>query len=183
MIGIAPPIALKVDPNDHTKRVEKSYPLGIHTARWAKGKTRALDVWTVGGAPVETVIDVNGDRTFLPLEKRQRQLRPNRASCRLYCQYRTHDGAVLTIRYHRDKTDNQRKFNRAENLRPVPPGTDEYKRLYGRRNDTESANRQREDALWQKRATCYGRVRTFISSLAWAIGENAICRFVVLRTT
>ena len=42
----------------------------------------------------------------------------------------------------------RRRFNRTENVRPIPPSDPDFPRLYGRRNDSESLNRSLEDTLF-----------------------------------
>jgi hypothetical protein len=55
------------------------------------------------------------------------------------------------FRTHRNE-DKQRKFNRAENVRQIPPGDPDFETLYKRRNDAESINRHLDDALSFRRA-------------------------------
>jgi hypothetical protein len=182
MIGIAPAIADEVDKHDPTIRTEKQLHLGDALASYGDGATRSIELWAVGGWLCESFIDADGERQFIPLTQVQRRrIRNKTGGWRLYGDHRTHDGATVRIRYHESAEDRQAKRGRMENLRPVAPGSDEYKRLYGRRNDTESANRQREDSLWQGRSNCYTRRRTLLSSLGWAFGQNAVCRYATER--
>jgi hypothetical protein len=44
-------------------------------------------------------------------------------------------------RAHGDTEDEARRFNRTENVRPIPPADPDFARLFGRRNDAESINR------------------------------------------
>ncbi len=47
----------------------------------------------------------------------------------------------------RTHEDRQRKFNRAENVRQIPPGDPDFETLYKRRNDAESINWHLDDTL------------------------------------
>ena len=55
---------------------------------------------------------------------------------------------TVTVRLHTNDEDRQRKFNRAENVREIPPGDPDFETLYKRRNDAESINRYLDDMLW-----------------------------------
>jgi hypothetical protein len=46
----------------------------------------------------------------------------------------------------------QRKFNRVENVRQIPPGDPDHETLYKRRNDAESINPHLDDTIWLRRA-------------------------------
>lgn len=84
---------------------------------------------------------------------------------------------------HRTDDDLVGKFNRTEHLRAFPPGSSQYQDLYGRRADTESLNRQLEDACWQKRANCYGALRVHADTLGFALGQNAIAHYLARQRT
>ena len=74
---------------------------------------------------------------------------------RWYNDYRLpqrHGGGTLTVRLHGNDDDRARKLNRTENLRPIPPGDPDFARLYPRRNDAESINRDLDDTLYLRRA-------------------------------
>jgi hypothetical protein len=58
-----------------------------------------------------------------------------------------YDAQTITIRLHGNADDQARKFNRPENVRPIPPSDPDFARLYRRRNDSESINRNLEDTL------------------------------------
>ena len=53
-------------------------------------------------------------------------------------------------------SDSARRFNRAENLRPISPVDPDYQRLYSRRADAESINRFLDDTCWLGRAHSVG---------------------------
>ena len=67
-----------------------------------------------------------------------------------------------------------RKFNRAENVRPIPPSDPDFERLYRRRNDAESINRHLDDTLWLRRAHSIGHRRQHLNLLTYALGVNAL---------
>ena len=70
--------------------------------------------------------------------------------------------------------DAKRKFNRTENLRPIPPDDPDFDRLYARRNDAESINRHLDDTLWLGRAHSIGRHRQGLNLLTYALCVNGL---------
>ena len=83
-------------------------------------------------------------------------------------------GGQITVRLHQDEDDRRRKFNRTENVRPIPPSDPDFPRLYGRRNDSESLNRSLEDTLFLGRAHSLGWRRQKVEMLGWALMVNAL---------
>jgi hypothetical protein len=83
-------------------------------------------------------------------------------------------GGQITVRLHQDEGDRKRKFNRTENVRPIPPSDPDFPRLYGRRNDSESLNRSLEDTLFLGRAHSLGWRRQQVEMLGWALMVNAL---------
>ena len=78
---------------------------------------------------------------------------------RWYNDYRLpaeYGGGTLTVRLHGTGEDTRRRFNRAENVRPIPSTDPDFVRLYRRRNDAESINRALDDPLWLRRAHSVG---------------------------
>ncbi|MGZ4114551.1 MAG: hypothetical protein ACXVQT_05675, partial [Actinomycetota bacterium] len=80
----------------------------------------------------------------------------------------------ITVRLHQDKDDLKRRFNRTENVRPIPPSDPDFPRLYARRNDSESLNRSLEDTLFLGRAHSLGWRRQQVEMLGWAVMVNAL---------
>ena len=60
------------------------------------------------------------------------------------------------MRLHGTPEDAARKLNRTENVRVIPPTDPDFARLYPRRNDAESINRNLDDTLWLGRAHSNG---------------------------
>jgi len=83
-------------------------------------------------------------------------------------------GGTITIRLHGNEDDTKRRFNRTENIRPIPPGDPDFERLYPRRNDSESINRHFDDTLWLRRAHSVGHQRQTLNLLTYALGVNAL---------
>ena len=96
---------------------------------------------------------------------------------RWYNDYRlpTHlGGGTITVRLHATDDDIKRKFNRTENIRPIPATDPDFSRLYRRRNDAESINRALDDTLWLRRAHSVGHARQDLNLLTHALGVNSL---------
>jgi len=83
-------------------------------------------------------------------------------------------GTTITVRLHNTADDARRKLNRTENLRPIAPGDPDFARLYSRRNDAESIDRDLEDTLWLRRAHSVGHARQLLNLIGYAITVNAL---------
>jgi hypothetical protein len=87
-------------------------------------------------------------------------------------------GGIVTVRLHANNEDRTRRFNRTENVRPIPPSDPDFARLYARRNDAESINRNLEDTLFLGRAHSVGRLRQQVDLIGYALLVNG---WTVLR--
>ena len=83
-------------------------------------------------------------------------------------------GGVVTVRLHPTDDDTKRKFNRTENVRPIPSTDPDFAGLYGRRNDAESINRALDDTLWLRRAHSIGHRRQHLNLLTFTLGVNSL---------
>lgn len=78
------------------------------------------------------------------------------------------------MRLHRNDADRKRRFNRTENVRPIPPSDLDFPRLYGRWNDSGSLNRSSEDTPFLGRAHSLGWRRQQIEMLGRAVMVSAL---------
>ncbi len=119
-----------------------------------------------------------GDLTFTPLRRIRTHRNADKGGrYRWYNDYELpdrHGGGTLTVRLHGNDTDAARKLNRTENLRPIPPGDPDFARLYRRRNDAESINRDLDDTLYLRRAHSVGHARQHLNLLGYALVVNAV---------
>lgn len=83
-------------------------------------------------------------------------------------------GGTVTVRLHANDQDRTRRFNRTENVRPIPPSDPDFDRLYARRNDAESINRNLEDTLFLGRAHSVGRLRQQVDLIGYALLVNGL---------
>ena len=119
-----------------------------------------------------------GEPVFVPLERvRTHRNADKGGTFRWYNDYRLPErlgGGTVTVRLHTNDEDRQRKFNRAENVRQIPPGDPDFETLYKRRNDAESINRHLDDTLWLRRAHSVGARRQLLNLITYAMGVNAL---------
>jgi hypothetical protein len=78
------------------------------------------------------------------------------------------------VRLHNTEQDTARKLNRTENVRPIAPTDPDFARLYPRRNDAESINRNLDDTLWLRRAHSLGHHRQTLNLLGYALMVNGL---------
>jgi hypothetical protein len=110
----------------------------------------------------------------------------DKSGCRWYSDYRLPDDlgiGVVTVRLHADAKDAARKFNRTENVRPIPPDDPAFDELFRRRNDAEAINRALEDTLWLNRAHSVGHRRQLFNLLGYAVMVNSLAVARAKRST
>jgi hypothetical protein len=84
------------------------------------------------------------------------------------------DLLFVTVRLPGTDDDVARKLNRPENVRPISPTDPDFARLYPRRNDAESINRNLDDTLWLRRAHSIGHDRQHLNLLGYALMVNGL---------
>ena len=103
--------------------------------------------------------------------------RDKNSAYRWYNDYRLPErlgAGIVTVRLHANDQDRTRHFNRTENVRPIPPSDPDFARLYARRNDAESINRNLEDTLFLGRAHSVGRLRQQVDLIGYALLVNGL---------
>lgn len=73
--------------------------------------------------------------------------------------------------------DRQREFNRAEQTRAVPPGTDAYDEMIGWRQDSESLHNTAQRAFYGGRLPAYKAGGQTLLMLSLALRENALSHY------
>lgn len=157
--------------NDKTgERTEKEGPFDSYTLPGCTGGP--VKVHYHGGRLVKAEILEDGRTAFTPLKHKQVRRRPNKnGTWRVYVEYElpcncgNHSRAVLEPTITTDK-DREKNFNRGENIRAIPPGTDLYEDCYTNRSAIEGDNRRIDDHLQSGRARSYGRDRQLLDLLA-----------------
>lgn len=122
-------------------------------------------------------LDETGAPHYRPLEVVRIQPHENKDGIfRWYGFYKLpaeYGGKTIPVRLHQNEDDTSRKLNRTEILRPIPEGSDDFKRLHVLRADAESINRGIEDSLFINRASAKGWRRLLVDQLGYARLVNA----------
>jgi len=159
------------------RRVPKSTYLEDKTIETPTG-AQTVSLYARDGALGLGELTDTGEMHFVPLRRVRTHRNPGRnGTFRWYNDHRLPDsygGGTITVRLHGSTADADRKLNRTENLRPIPPDDPDFARLYPRRNDAESINRDLDDSLWLGRAHSLGHARQHVDLLGYALMVNGI---------
>lgn len=159
-------------------RVEKTIHVEDRKVVLPDGTTRTVRLFAQAGAIGIVEFSESGEGHFVPL--RRKRIHRNRAKSGLYAWYQDYvlphpyGGGVITVRLHANEVDAARRFNRAENVRPIPPSDPDFPSLYSRRNDSESLNRALDDSMFLGRAHSLGHARQQVEILGWALLVNSL---------
>lgn len=156
------------------KRVEKMTHIEDKTVN---GKTVRL--FASGCAIGVVEFDHNGNQEFVELKRRRTMRREDKnGKFRWYNEYLLADGNKVVVRLDTTEQDVERKLNRSENVRQIPQTDVDFKRLYGRRADAESINRQLDDSLWLGRAHSKGALRQSVNLIGYALMVNSLALYL-----
>jgi hypothetical protein len=160
------------------QRQEKTVHFEDKTITTPDGTTRTLRLYARGGTLGIGELTDTGELTFTELRrKRTHRNADKNGRYRWYNDYQLpdrHGGGTLTVRLHGNDHDTARKLNRTENLRPIPSTDPDFARLYPRRNDAESINRDLDDTLYLRRAHTLGHARQHLNLLGYALVINGV---------
>jgi hypothetical protein len=164
-------------PRRGDRRVEKSAHIEDKTIT-VDGRATTVSLYARGGALGIGELTESGDLAFTELSRfRTHRNQDKSGHYRWYSDYRLPDrcgGGTITVRLHANPADTARRLNRPENLRAIPPTDPDFARLYPRRNDSESINRNLEDTLWLGRAHSIGHARQHLNLLGYALMVNGL---------
>ncbi len=162
------------------RREEKSTLIEHKTVTLPDGTSKLVALFARGGTLGIAELNDRGEPQFEPLQRiRTHRNQDRNGKYRWYNDYRLPEhlsGATITVRLHGNDEDTKRKLNRTENLRPISQDDDDFARLYPRRNDAESINRNLDDTLWLRRAHSVGQARQHVNLLGFALMVNSLAR-------
>ena len=169
------------------ERVEKSTFVEQRTITLPDGTERTIDLFARAGAIGILTLTDTGEKLFTELPRIRTSRKADKVGTyRWYNHHRLPDhlgGGVIVVRLHGNDEDRVRKFNRTENVRPIPPSDPAFRALYARRNDAESINRAFDDTLWLRRAHTVGTDRQRLNLLTYALAVNALALHRHRRTS
>ena len=146
----------------------------------ADGTTKEINLSARAGGGGMGTVSADGELLCTPLERVRTHRNADKSGFRWYNDYRLPPhlgGGTVTVRLHGDAKDEARRFNRPENVRPIPPDDPGFGRFFRRRNDAESINRELEDTLWLGRAHSLGHRRQLLNLLGYALMVNSVALF------
>jgi hypothetical protein len=158
-------------------RIEKMVFVEAKTVTQRDGSTRKVDLYARAGTIGVGSLAADGELVFTPLSRVRTHRNADRGGYRWYNDYRLPESlgaGVVTIRLHGNAEDGARRFNRTENVRPIPPDDPGFPELFRRRNDAESINRALEDTLWLGRAHSLGHRRQLLNLIGYAVMVNSL---------
>ena len=162
------------------RREPKSAHVEDKTIQLPEGRSTTLRLYARDGAIGIGTLTDKGDLHFTALERvRTHRNQDANGRYRWYNDYRLphhYGGGIITVRLHGTDDDTRRKFNRTENVRPIPADDPDFARLYRRRNDAESINRGLDDSLWLGRAHSVGHERQHLNLIGFALMINSLAR-------
>ena len=160
------------------RRVAKSLYVEDKPVKGSDGREVSISLYAQDGAIGVGVLTDRGEMLFEPLRRfRTHRTRDKSGGYRWYNDYRLPKrlgGGIVTVRLHANDEDRTRHLNRTENVRPIPPSDPDFARLYARRNDAESINRNLEDTLFLGRAHSVGRIRQQVDLIGYALLVNGL---------
>jgi hypothetical protein len=176
-----PVTAEAVDPKTGD-RTEKEAYLRTETLTYPDGTTLEIDIWRSGGALCRHDYAFDGTPFLERLPRVLNRITQNIDGMhRSYVEYRLDDprGELppSIIREPTFQRDEDGAFNRAENIRQIPPGDPDYERLKGRRSDSEASNRVVDDHLYLRRARSLGARRQLWDLICHYFVQNSIARY------
>jgi hypothetical protein len=165
---------------DEGRRQPKSAHVEDKTIQLPDGRSTDVRLYARDGTIGIGTLTDTGDLHFTPLERvRTHRNQDRNRKYRWYNDYRLphhYGGGIITVRLHGTDDDARRKFNRTENVRPIPADDPDFAPLYRRRNDAESINRGLDDSLWLGRAHSVGHERQHLNLIGFALMINSLAR-------
>ena len=168
------------------QRVAKSTHIETRDITLPDGTTHTVDLFAQDGAVGVATLTADGDRHFTPLRRIRTHRNADKTRYRWYNDFELPEhlgGGTITVRLHGTDDDVRRKFNRTENVRPIPASDPDFARLYRRRNDAESINRALDDTLFLRRAHSVGHERQQLNLLTYALTVNGLAVHRHARST
>ena len=140
-------------------------------------------LWASEGVLHERTVLDTGEKSLEPLTRRRLYARRSGTGrTRWYQEFATLCGTLQLDRVDNTTADTARGFNRAENLRQHPPGTDTYTDCYGWREDAESVNSVLDETLYRSRMPAYLLDRQHLFMLGHVLARNSIARALLRRS-
>ncbi|MGZ4139960.1 MAG: hypothetical protein ACXVD8_08825 [Actinomycetota bacterium] len=139
---------------------------------------RAVSLYARAGAVSLGQLDERGELHLVELKRiKIHRAQDKRGRYRWYGEYllpENYRGKTVIVRLDATDADRARRFNRTENVRPIPPSDPDFPALIRRRVDIESINRGLDDSLFLGRAHSVGHARQTVNLLGFMLMVNGL---------
>ncbi len=176
----------KVPLTKHSKIAAQN--LGKHTFTTKDGTVREFIVTAIDGTACITLPDGDGIEHYVPLKLMQvkqtgRKHRPQTSTWwalpdRALVPVRL-QGARTRIRHNRLKSERDAKKSRSRALRIFPESDERFGDIFGRREDSESANSDLKNRLWNRRRRTMGHNSVEFNMISYQIHTHTLITALV----
>ena len=169
-------------PRTGTKKAKKgkiaAENLGKHAFKLKDHTTQELIVTAVNGTPCITCLDGDGVDYYVPLKLKQVRKTNRRSRPLINTLWIVADntlvptelqGAIARIRHNRTKQEREAGKSNSRALRIFPPSDERFEDIFGRREDSESANSDYKNRLWNRRCRTMGHHSVEFNNISYQI--------------
>jgi len=152
--------------------------LGNHTFKMKDGTTQELIVTAVNGTPCITCLDGDGVDYYVPLKLKQVKKTGRTGRPLISTWWAITDdtlvapelhGAQTRIRHSRTKHERDAGKSHSRALRIFPESDGRFEEIFGRREDSESANSDYKNRLWNRRCRTMGHQSVEFNNISYQI--------------
>lgn len=191
-VTMVAPVAAKRQARNGAARVEKRGRTGVISHLDARGVECIHTLDYVGGRVFEVEHDSHGAEVLQPVDDpkiafskprrdgKRRQYLTFKLNCRRDPLDRGEVVSIPDLRFALTSTEGE--LNVAENIRAIPPGSENYDRIYGWRQTTENDNNQSDASKYLRRARSARPDYSHIYEILLAATQNGRARQTYLGT-
>ena len=152
--------------------------LGKHTFTTRDGTVRDFIVTAVDGTPCITLPDGDGIEYYVPLKLVQVKQTSRKQRPQTSTWWALADNALVParlqgvktrIRHNRLKSEREADQSRSRALRIFPESDERFDDIFGRREDSESANSDLKNRLWNRRCRTMGHASVEFNMISYQI--------------
>ena len=152
--------------------------LGKHAFKMKDGTTLDRIVTAVNGTPCITCLDGDGVDYYVPLKLKQVRKTSRRGRALINTLWVVADntlvppelqGAVARIRHNSTKHEREADKSYSRALRIFPESDERFEEIFGRREDSESANSDYKNRLWNRRCRTMGHTSVEFNNISYQI--------------
>ena len=152
--------------------------LGEETFTLKDGSKATRIVWAVDGTACLTFVDGSGKDFYMPLQQTQVKKQHRKKRPQISTHWTIPDnplvpanlvGATVRVRHTRTNSERIAGKSRSRALRIFPESDDRFDGLFGLREDSESANSDYKNRLWNRRCRTMGHESVEFNNIGYQI--------------